>query len=301
MLNLKTGVHNMKDKSLVVSLILIAILLFFVIFFLVPFTYGVFISFTNWDGIAKHYDIIGFGNYVRMFNDKRFHTSVFTTLKYATVLLCFTLLFGYINAKVIHHLHWLQSRTLFILFLPYTITPVISCILWNQLYIGLFPQIGKKLGVIFLQSNLLANKNTALYAVSFVDLWMLIPYAMLLFNSALNAIPQELIESAKLEGASTFQIAVYIEFPYILSTAGMLTTIVLSNALMKIDTIMTLTSGGPARATETLYYTIYRNSTEELHYAYGLAEGMIVSLFCVLVFLIVNKIMVGKYTSDINL
>ena len=290
----------MRAKSLVASIILVAVLLMFLLFFVIPFVYGVFISFTDWDGIAPEYKINGFENYTRMFQDQRFQNSIIVTIKYALVLLTFSLLLGYFSAKAINKLSCFRSPVLFLSFLPYMITPVISCVLWNQMYIGLFPELGKLFEIDFLKTNLLSNPDIALYAVSIVDLWMLIPYAMLLFNSALNSIPYELIESAKLEGATSIKLAWYIEFPHLLSTIGMLTIMIISRAITNIDTILTLTSGGPVRSTETLYYLVYRSSTEELHYAYGMAEGVIVSIFSIFVYFIINKLVIGKYANDIT-
>lgn len=290
----------MQSRSHAVSLFLAAILLIFCLFFLFPLVYGIFISFTDWDGITADYQLIGIKNYIRMFQDKRFQNSVIVTIKYGLTLLSFALMLGYISAKVINNLPIFRSQMLFLSFLPYVITPVVSCILWNQMYIGLLPEIGKRFGIALLKSNLLANKDIALYAVSAVDLWMFVPYAMLLLSSALNAIPQELLEAAKLDGANSFHIASYIEFPYLLPTIGMLTTMIASRALTNIDTILVLTSGGPVRSTETLYYTIYRNSTEELHYAYGLAEGVVVSVVSILIFLLINKLVIGCRADDIT-
>ena len=179
-------------------------------------------------------------------------------------------------------------------------TPVIVCILWNQIFIGFVPELGKEFGIELMGTNLLSEKTTALYAVAFVDLWMLIPYAMLLFISALNAIPKELIEFAVLEGTNPKDYFFYVEFPHLLPSIGMLSTIILSYAFTHIDSLMTLTAGGPGRATETVYYTIYKNSTLEQHYSYGLAEGTVVASFSVLVFLLINKYISNKYIADIS-
>ena len=76
----------------------------------------------------------------------------------------------------------------------------------------------------------------------------------------------------------------------------MLTTIIISYGLTHIDTIMTLTSGGPGRSTETLYYVIYKNSTG--NYAYALAEGIVVAIISIIVFLVINKFTNSKNISE---
>ena len=290
----------MKPKFQIPTFLLILMLSVFTIVFIVPMIWGVLISFTDWNGLSKEYNIIGIDNYVKMFQDTRFLDSLEVTIRYMLILLSCTLVLGYLNAKAIQKLRRFKSGALFVSFFPYVITPVVACILWNQLYIGFVPEIGEFLGIEILQTNLLSNQETALLAVAFVDLWILVPYATLLFSSSLNSIPLEIIEYAQVEGASSLQIAWRIESPYIYSTVGMLTTIITSYAFTHIDTLMTLTSGGPGRVTETLYYTIYKNSTLEQKYAYGLAEGLVVAVFSIFVFLIVNKFTNGKHLDVIT-
>lgn len=261
---------------------------------------GAYISFTDWNGLSKDYNFIGLDNYLKMFTDHRFIDSFFVTVKYTLILLFSTITLGYTSAKILKKTKKSKSNFLFISFFPYIITPVVSCILWNQIYISLLPAIGEWLNIEFLHYNLLANKATALYAVAVVDLWMLVPYAMLLFSSSLNSIPKSILEYAKLEGASVWKISTCVELPYNIPTIGMLTTIITSYAFTHIDTIMTLTSGGPARATETLYYTIYKNSFLELRYAYGLAEGLIVAFVSILVFILISRLTNSKNLESVD-
>lgn len=290
----------MKKRPQVTTILLVCIIALFCGVFLIPMFWGILISFTDWNGLSRDYSVIWFDNYVRMFRDVRFLESLGVTLRYLCILLPSTLIAGYASAKAIYRLRRFQSGLLFLSFFPYVITPVIACILWNQIYIGLVPEIAEFLGIQAIKGNLLADKGTALFAVAFVDLWMLVPYAMLLYLSALNGIPKELLEYAQIEGANSRQIAMHIESPYILSTVGMLTTVVSSYAFTHIDTLMTLTSGGPGRATETLYYTIYKNSTLEQRYAYGLAEGLIVAFGSIGIFLMVNKLTNGDHLNVIT-
>ena len=290
----------MTKKIQISHILLICIIALFVSIFIVPMFAGIIISFTDWNGLSNEYSFIGLDNYLQMFQDERFINSLKITVHYWVILLSSSLLLGYISAKAIYKLKRFQTVMLFISFFPYVVTPIIVCILWNQIFIGLIPEIAQILNIEQLTSNLLANKTTALYTVAFVDLWILVPYAMLLFTSALNSIPKEILEHAQVEGANAFQIGAYIESPYILSTIGMLTTIITSYAFTHIDTLMTLTAGGPGRATETIYYTIYKNSTLEQRYAYGLAEGIVVAIFSVLIFLIINKLTNGKHLYSIT-
>lgn len=282
------------NRKIYSELILLIIVGCFVGFFVFPMIHGIVISFTDWNGIGLEWNFIGLNNYLSLFSDKRFANAMSVTILYSMILLFICITFGYMTAKTLYKLKKIKSFAFFISFFPYVITPVVVCILWNQLYINLFPQIGKIINSVTLSHNLLANSNTAIYAVAFVDLWMLIPYSTMLFLSALNSIPIELLEYAELEGASSYKKFILYEFSSILPTIGLLVTIIFSYSFTNLDTIMTLTSGGPGRSTETIYYLIYKNSTLEQRYAYGLAEGILISLISICVFLCMKKIIVGR-------
>ena len=290
----------MQSKSKISTVFIFIVLFIFVVFFIMPLLLGVFISFTDWDGIQKGFNLTGFNNYIDMIRDNRFINSTITTIKYFCILLFGSIVFGFINAKAISKVPAIESPALFFTFFPYIITPVIVSILWNQMFINLFPEIGKKTGISFLETNVLSNPNYALLAIGIVDLWILIPFSMILFYSALQTIPENLRDAAKLDGANNPKILFYIEVPYLLPTVGMIIVLVLSRALTNIESIMVLTSGGPMRATETVYYTIFRNSTEELHYAYGLAEGIVVSIVIIIVYSLVQKYIISKHLDDLK-
>ncbi len=292
---------RLLKKSRASDAVFIILLTAFLFFLAVPLFNGIVISFTDWTGLAKEYNFIGFDNYVKIFKDVRTVSALLTTLKYLLLLLPASIIFGYINASVICRIKLFQSQTLLIFFFPYVVTPVVVSMLWNQLYYRLLTAIGSMLNIAVLESNILSNKAFALIAIAIVDLWMLIPYTTLLFYSAINAIPQNLIDSAKLDGAGKFNLFLYIKLPYLLPIIGMIVTVIFSYALTSIDTIMALTGGGPGRSTETLYYAIYRNSTLDQRYAFGSAEGLLVTIASIIVYLMISRITNGKNLNDLSL
>lgn len=297
----------MKNKpqygksNIISSAVLVLVMIAFLVFYIYPLFKGVMISFTDWNGMSNDYNYVGFDNYVKMFSDTRFQNAICVTLKYTSVLVVSCLVFGYVSAKGLSVFCKRRSFLLFVSFFPYVVTPVIVCILWSQLYVDVLPSIGKSLDISFLSHNVLANKDCAIFAVSVVDLWMLIPYTMILILSSLNSIPKELLEYAKLEGADGIKKLVYIELPYMLPSIGMIVTVIFSYAFTGLDTIMMLTAGGPGRSTETIYYVIYKNSTLEQRYGFGIAEGVFVSLLSIAVFVTISMFTNFKNDNDITM
>lgn len=278
--------------------ILLVILIIFVLVYYIPVFWGLEISFTNWNGMNPNYSFIGIKNYTKMFQDPRLIGALGVTIRYICILLVLALSLGYITAKFVLKRIKRNSKILFISFFPYVITPVVVCVLWNQLFINFFPILGNLLNISALKANLLSNSKYAIYAVAFVDLWMLVPYTMLLTLSGLSSIPNDLIDYSRIERATGLKKFLNLEFPYLLPTFGMITTVIISYGLTQIDTIMALTSGGPGRSTETLYYVIYKNSTG--NYSYALAEGIVVAAFSIIVFLLINRLTNSKNIEEIS-
>jgi ABC-type sugar transport system permease subunit len=220
-----------------------------------------------------------------------------TTIKYLFLLLPLSLGLGYIGASVINRLRIFKSSVLFVSFFPYIITPVVTCMLWNQLYYKFFTSIGEVLNITFLKINILSNSDYALLGVSIVDLWILVPYAILLFYSNLSVIPKDLVNAAILDGANCIKIFTKVELCYLLPTIGMITTVIISYVFTSIDTIMALTNGGPGRSTETFFYVVYRNSTLDQRFAYGTAEGIFISIISILIYILIMGIINHKINN----
>lgn len=280
---------RMKAKNLT-DFLFFLILGCFILFLVIPLIFGVFISLTNWTGVTRNYQFVGIDNYLKMFRDTRTRYAFKITFKYLLCLLPPSLVIGYVNANLLNRLRKGRRFMAFISFFPYVMTPVAVCIIWNQIYYRLITSLGELFNIELLKTNLLANADFALYAVALVDLWILIPYATLMFYSALSVLSSNQISAAKLDGANSFYIFLYIKLPYLMPTIGTISTIMISYALTHIDTIMALTSGGPGRATETIYFVVYQNSMADKRYGYGSAEGIVLSIAAIAVYLIISKL-----------
>jgi len=280
----------------VINLFIIPAFVVYTLVFIYPLANGIKISFTDWNGISNTYSFIGIDNYVKMFQDPRLNNSLQITVKYLLVIVICPIIFGYISASSLLLLKGkAQIIIRAILIFPFALTPVIVGAMWDQIYYKFFPWIGKSLGISFLQHNLLSNPKTALFAVAFVDCWTLLPLATILFLAALESIPKDIIHAAMLDGANKFKILLFVKMPYLLSTLTILLLMFMKYALTSIDLIMTLTGGGPGRYTETFYYLVYRNSSLERKYSYGLAEGLFISCIVLCIFIIVERTLLSLF------
>lgn len=283
------------ENTSAINLFIIPAIAIYTLVFFYPLINGIKLSFTDWNGYSNTYKFIGIANYSNIFQDARFNGSLKITAMYLFVIVLCTISFGYISATCLLNIRGKnQVAVRAILFFPFALTPVVIGAMWDQIYYKFFPSIGELLNIAFLEHNLLSDPKTAIFAVAFVDCWKLLPLATILFVAALESIPKELIYAAMLDGANDFKIFLNIKTPFLLSTLSILLLMFAKYALTSIDLIMTLTGGGPGRHTETFYYLVYRNSSLEKKYSYGLAEGIFISCIVICIFVLVWRFVLRK-------
>jgi multiple sugar transport system permease protein len=136
----------------------------------------------------------------------------------------------------------------------------------------------------------LGNPSIALLAVIAVDVWHWTPFVYLLLLAGLESLPQDIYESAKVDGATFLQELRYITLPLMLPTI-MVTLVFRTLVAFKVfDEIYLLTAGGPGTATEVVSYTIYRRFFTEGQMGYGSALSVIVLFALAVLFILANAV-----------
>ena len=271
-------VQKNRERNLTHALFVLPSVSLYTIFSIFPIFLGIYYSFTDWDGIKKNYSFIGFRNYIRMFSDKRFWHSVSFNLRYTIFLVLGVTLLSIgigllLNQKVRGKMFFRAAY-----FFPAVISALTGGLIFNQIYGKGIPFIGELLGIGLLQKNILTSKVGAQFGILFVNLWQGVAIPTVLVLSALQTIPQELIESASLDGADSRQLFRYLIFPFLLPTISIIIILNLKSGLMLYDYVMALTTGGPARATESLTMLIYAQAFDEMKFGYAIAESIVVSV-----------------------
>ncbi len=276
-------IHKNQERNLTHALFVLPSVSLYTIFSIFPIFLGIYYSFTDWDGIKKNYSFIGFRNYIRMFSDKRFWHSVSFNLRYTIFLVLGVTLLSIgigllLNQKVRGKMFFRAAY-----FFPAVISALTGGLIFNQIYGKGIPFIGELLGIGLLQKNILTSKVGAQFGILFVNLWQGVAIPTVLVLSALQTIPQELIESASLDGADSRQLFRYLIFPFLLPTISIIIILNLKSGLMLYDYVMALTTGGPARATESLTMLIYAQAFDEMKFGYAIAESIVVSVVIIAV------------------
>lgn len=272
-----------KQNTFYMALLMPAIILF-VVFFIVPVVQSMWLSFTDSYGMKTTYNFVGWKNYLEAFTDKTFTKTIGVTLKYALItvvignllsLLLALLLDSRIRCKAV-------LRTFF--FVPNMMSLLVVGYIWCFIYQQVLPDVFAALGMKSIA--LLGNKNTVIPALAAAGIWNCAGYYMVIYIAALQGISDDLIEAARIDGASTRQILRHIKLPLISPT--IITCLILSVAAhMKVFELpYTMTSGGPVGSSATMVYKIYMTAFNANRNGYASAQAMIL-------FIIIGGISLG--------
>ncbi|HSV32377.1 MAG TPA: sugar ABC transporter permease [Atribacteraceae bacterium] len=264
-----------RKKALILLLVIPFSL--FVISHLLPFFYGIYLSFFDWRG-----NYVGFRNYLAVFNDRAFWDSIrFTFIYSGTVTLGMTVV-GLFIGVFINSLGFGQGFAKSVLLLPWAI----SLTAWGLLsQIALSQQFGVVNDLLlrfgFIESRIawLGDPSMARLSVFIARIFRDVWFAGLLFLAACQLIPVELYEESRVSGAGVLQNFVYVTLPSLRTTIIFVGTILFIFSLQEFDLIFSLTGGGPGMATEVASLNIYRHGILYGDFEYGIAISTVWSLF----------------------
>ncbi|MBQ6365199.1 MAG: sugar ABC transporter permease [Oscillospiraceae bacterium] len=272
-----------RDRNITHFLYVLPNLLLYSILSVVPIVLGLYYSFTDWNGISKKYNIIGLANYAKILSDKRFRKAVIFNLRYAGMLIICIMILAVILGLLLNSKVRGQNAYRAIYFFPACISMLTIGLIANYIFFQGVPSIGKSLGIVALQKNILSNRSLAIYGILVTNVWKSVAIPTVLVISALQTIPKEITEAATVDGASSWQRFWRITVPYILPILSIIFVLVLKEGLMIYDLIMALTSGGPAGATESITLSIYRLGFEDSKFGYAISEAMLVAIIIAII------------------
>ena len=254
--------------------------IFLALVVLIPFFYGVYISFLNIN-LASFLppSFVGFDNYQTVLAASETWSTLRITLIITFIGLLTQIPIGILLALVLHEN--LRGTKIFrsILITPMLLTPVAVGLTYRFMFDTDLGVINWALGSIGIEKvNWLGSQTSALFAIIIVVSWQSIPFVMLLVLAALTAISPSLYEAARVDGASASQIFRRITLPLITPTLLVITMIKIMDFLKLFDTLFILTRGGPGNATTTLGLWTYKTGFVFLEFSRAAALGVIITI-----------------------
>ncbi|RWX04738.1 sugar ABC transporter permease [Rhizobium leguminosarum] len=218
---------------------------------------------------------VGFENYVQAFNAFDFRAALTNTLILSilgtTLEFTFGLAIALILLKALPGMNVVRA----LLILPTTIAPIVVGFLFRYLYDpggGLLSWVLQSLWLPVPAEGILGSPSTALAAILFVDIWQWTPFFAIVLYASLLAVPDEILEAARLDRASAWTILMRIKLPLIKRTAIIIVMLRFMQIFNTFDTVLVLTRGGPGTSTRTLGYSLYEQGL--VNFNIGLVSAM---------------------------
>lgn len=258
------------------ALFTVPLLIIFITVVIIPFLIGIYYSFFAWDGIAANpKEFVGFENFMNLMEDKRFLesawlTTIFTLLSVITIN-AVGLAFALLVTSKIRTAN--AARTM--LFMPYLIGGLILGYIWKFVFLDVFAFLGELTGLDKIFFNWLIDPEFALFGMVFVFTWQMAGYIMIIYIAGIQSIPNDVIEAAKIDGATPWQRFLRITFPLLMPALTISLFLTLSSAFKIYDVNLSLTGGGPANATELFAMNIYNEIFGSGNYGFGQAKAIV--------------------------
>lgn len=269
---------RINEKNITMFLFSIPATILYLIFFIYPVGAGIYYSLTNWNGLTNNFKYIGLKNYVNALKSNRFQKAILFNFKYTILLVIFVVGLSLILALILNS--DIKGKGFFrgIYFFPAVVSMLTVGLIFNEIFFEVFPKIGQLLHIELLSRSILSNSKTAIYGVLITNVWQGIAMPTVLLLAGLQNVPQELMESAKLDGANAWELFKYITFPFLLPVLTVVMVLIIKDGLTIYDYIVALTNGGPGGATESSALLIYNHGFKEVNFSYGIAEAVIVTI-----------------------
>lgn len=237
-----------------------------------PLLYSLWMSLTTESGAFT------LGNYARIPRDHLLLAAVLQTVAYIAIALSIELVLGLGLAVLIDGLK--HGRALFraSFLAPMLLPPVVSAVIWRLIYNPQFGVLNATLRIFGIDTSHLtwtSGEGSALFSVIAVDVWEWTPFMFLLISAGLQAIPEEPLEAARIDGASDSRIFRDIILPLLKPTIFLAVLLRCMDLVRIFDQVWILTQGGPGFATETVSLYIYRTAFRFFNFGYAAAMSLI--------------------------
>ena len=284
----------MKIKKGWYALFVFPLIAVFVLVVVIPFFTGIGYSFVEWNGLAKVPKVfVGFDNYAGVFTDENFwasmgRTVVFTLITVVTVnvlALAFSLI---VTTR-------LAARNVgrAMLFLPYLIGGLILGYIWKFVLGECMTTLGEMFGNQEIFFNWFTDKTMSFVAMVVVATWQMAGYMMIIYIAGLQAISDDVIEAASVDGAGFWSSLFRIRLPLLMPSITICLFLTLSNCFKIYDVNLSLTGGGPNNATQMISMNIFNEIFAKSRFGYG--QAMAIVFFLVVAAITLLQV---KFSSD---
>ena len=222
-------------------------LLAFTLFFIIPFIMGIVLSFCKFTTVTNA-SFVGMDNYIRAFSNKDFLNALWFTVKFTIVSVITVNVFAFLLAYALTR--GIKGTNLFrtTFFMPNLIGGIVLGYIWQLLINGVLARFGV---------TIVSDAKYGFWGLVILMNWQLIGYMMIIYIAGIQNISTDVLETAKIDGATKFQTLTKVTIPMVMSSVTICLFLTLTNSFKLFDQNLALTAGGPAKKTAMLALDIY--------------------------------------------
>ncbi len=270
-------------------------LILFTFFVMLPLGESAWFSFFNWNGYGAPSNFVGLENYDRILNHSVFHIAVGNTVKIVVISLIVQMPLAMLLALLIYKKTPTNAVFRLIFFLPYILAEVAAGLIWSFVFDGNYGVTASIAGGLGLDNVfILSDPDWAFAAIMTVIVWKYFGFHMMIYIAALQSVPQDQIEAARIEGARRLQVIRYVQIPSIKPAIIVSAFFAIIGALQVFDVIIPLTNGGPSNQTHTIVTYLYTFGLTRLNIGFGSAVGVILFVGAVTVAVFYQRIFMKR-------
>lgn len=277
----------MNHKKIYPSYFILLPLILYVVLFILPSAMGLALSFTDWNSVSDKIHFVGLSHFIEIFTNSRYLIVIRNTLIFAVITTLFKNVIGLGMALVLNKEFKTRNILRTIFFFPVMLSPLIIGLVFKSIYnpeFGVINEFLRAIGMNVLAKDWLGDIGTALGAVIIVEIWRLVGQNMVIYVAGLQAISDDYLEAADIDGAGKFQKLIYVILPQMLPSITINLVLNLIAGLKVFDLVFVLTNGGPARMTEVLNTLVYKEYSSG-RYGFSTALGLVMFVFtCIVAF-----------------
>lgn len=254
-------------------------LIAFFLAFIIPFAMGVYLSFCKFTTVTNA-TFVGFQNYINAFNGKDFLNAFGFTVKFAVVAIFLINVLAFSLAVTLTRK--IKGTNLFrtVFFMPNLIGGIILGYVWQSMINAI---------LVNYETTLVANANYGFWGLVILINWQLIGYMMIIYIAGLQNVPTELLEAAKIDGATSWQTMKKITIPMVMPSITICLFLTVSNCFKVFDQNLALTAGAPSKKTAMLALDIYNTFYGRVGFE-GVGQAKAVIFFIVVAVIAVTQL-----------
>lgn len=256
-------------------------LILFTVFVMLPMIDAAYYSLFKWSGYGKPQNFVGMTNFKFLVCNSIFKQSIFNSFKIIAASLLVQLPLALVLALLISKRSKLNTVFRMIFFVPFILAEVATGLVWSFVYDGDTGLVGA-ISHFFGKDPVyvLADLNLAFSAILVVIVWKYFGFHMIIYIAGLQNIPKNVIEAARIDGATPFQIARFIKIPMLRPAIAVSIFFSVLGSLQLFDLIIPLTNGGPSNQTHTMVTYLYTFGLQRMNIGFGSAVGVVLFIFC---------------------